>query len=163
MADWRAMQAEDLAGVMAVADQVHPDLPESADVMAEKRRLWPQGAWVLGESGGQVRGYLFAHPWARGTAPALNSLLGAVPDSGALLYIHDLAIDPALRGGGHAARGITQFFATGRAAGFQTAALVSVYGTAPFWGRFGFAPAPIDPAKLRPYGEGALYMTAPLV
>jgi hypothetical protein len=38
--------------------------------------------------------------------------------------------------------------------------LISVYGTAPFWSRFGFVDetATANPAKLAPYGPGARYM-----
>lgn len=38
-------------------------------------------------------------------------------------------------------------------------ALVSVYGAAAFWARFGFARSIEDmPAKLRPYGAQAVFM-----
>jgi hypothetical protein len=44
---------------------------------------------------------------------------------------------------------------------YPTACLVSVYGTAPFWKRFGFVAGPVDEVlaeKLRGYGEDAAYL-----
>jgi len=41
--DWRCAHAEDLDAICAIAAQIHPDLPERPDVLAEKIRLCPGG------------------------------------------------------------------------------------------------------------------------
>ncbi len=44
---------------------------------------------------------------------------------------------------------------------YPTTCLVSVYGTAPFWSRFGFVPEEIDEVlekKLLDFGDEAIYL-----
>jgi len=132
------MTSDDLAAVLAVADQVHPDFPEDPAIFAERQSLYPAGALVL-EREGQVRGYLLSHPWHSGKPPALNSLLGAIPSGADTYYIHDLALLPSERGTGMAGVVIDRITAHARAQGFATMSLIAVNGSIPFWQRFGFA------------------------
>lgn len=44
---WRSARASDLMAISAIAARIHPDLPESPDVFAEKMRLYPDGCRVL--------------------------------------------------------------------------------------------------------------------
>ncbi|WP_349290972.1 GNAT family N-acetyltransferase [Rhodoplanes serenus] len=161
---WRPMTATDLDAVLATAAVVHPDLPESAAVFAERLRLWPAGCFVLDAGGDMtsvpaVIGYVVSHPWRSGAAPALDCLLGRLPDDAATHYLHDLALLPAARGSGAGGRIVTTLAAHARATGFSTLSLVSVGDSAGFWTRQGFAPVD-DPAladKLASYGA-ARYM-----
>ncbi|WP_158617272.1 GNAT family N-acetyltransferase [Falsigemmobacter faecalis] len=155
---WREMREEDLAGVLSLADRVHPDLPESYDAIAEKRRLYPAGCHVLeGGAGSAILGYAISHPIRENAPPALDSFLGDIPPDARQFYIHDLVLDPQLRGGGHARHVIDRLLRG--AADFSSAGLVSVYGTAAFWARFGFAPASgVPPEKLAVYGADAVWM-----
>jgi hypothetical protein len=88
------MQKPDLPALLAVADIVHPAYPEDPAVFAERLNLYPEGCLVL-EQGGKAMGYAVSHPGAYGAPPALNSLLGALPDKPTTYYFH----------GGGAARG----------------------------------------------------------
>lgn len=171
MAAWRPMTAADLDGLLQVADAVHPDLPEGAHVFAERLGLFPAGCLVLGraeeeeEDGGSggsgaVVGYALSHPIRRHAPPALDaSLGGALAPAADQYYIHDVAVLPALRGRGHAAAAVRRLLA-GVAAPYATTALVSVYGTAPFWARFGFRPERVEGMrkKLGAYGDDAVYL-----
>lgn len=158
-ATWREMTVSDIPGLLKVADVVHPELPESAEVFTERVRLFPQGCLALAADG-ELCGYAISHPICRNHPPALDSLLGEIIPDADQYYIHDLAILPSQRGKGAAAEGVGRLLEV--AERFPTACLISVYGTSPFWARFGFASEPIDAAlseKLREYGEDATFMT----
>ena len=153
---WRAMRRWDLTDVAMVAAKVHPELPESVEVFAERLRLFAAGCLVL-ERGGCVIGYAISHPINPNTPPALNAMLGEIPASADQYYIHDIAILPEARGAGQAREAVEVLLRV--AERYRSAALVSVYGTAEFWARFGFTPAAEDmTAKLAAYGADAVYM-----
>jgi len=157
--DWQQTEEDDLDAVLALADRCHPGLPESRAVFAERLALYPQGCLVLrGPSG--VDGYAIAHPIRRHQPPALGSLLGAIAPDADQFYIHDVVVAPERRGGGASTAAILRLLAIG--ADYPSVALISVYGTTGFWSRFGFRRAPEDMAgKLRPYGDGAVFMVRP--
>lgn len=157
MAVWRKLTANDIEGVIRVADEIHPGLPEHAQVFAERVKLFPEGCLAL-EQDGQVCGYAISHPIRQDYPPALESLLGEIASDADQYYIHDLAILPKLRGRGHATECIGQLLAV--AERYPTTCLVSVYGTELFWDRFGFVPEVGEGIreKLRGYGEDAIYL-----
>jgi len=150
------MRAGDLDGVLALADRVHPGLPESRAVFAERLALFPAGCIVLARAGG-VAGYAVSHPIRPAEPPRLDALLGRIPTGATQYYIHDLALAPEARGTGAAAAAVSRLLLA--APPYPTTALVSVYGTAGFWERFGFRKSGEDmAAKLAPYGAGAVFM-----
>jgi GNAT superfamily N-acetyltransferase len=159
MGAWRDMTVHDVQGLLRVADAIHPDLPESEDVFAERVRLFPMGCLVLVE-GGDVCGYAISHPIRHGQPPPLDRLLGEIAPEANQYYIHDLAILPKFRGQGFAAECIAKLLAVAKP--YPTTSLVAVYGTAPFWGRYGFASEPVDEVlseKLRGYGADAAFLS----
>ncbi len=128
-------------------------------MFANKLALFPAGCFVLARNGA-VAGYGIAHPWGLGTIPALDTCLTALPPSPACLYIHDVVVLPAARGRGATAALVSLFEAIARRHRLPSLALVSVYGTYPFWERFGFETAS-EPAladTLQSYGASARYM-----
>jgi GNAT superfamily N-acetyltransferase len=159
MATWREMTDGDIPGVMRVADDIHRDLPETEAVVRERLSLFPEGCFVLVEND-KVGGYIMSFPVRYGKPPALDTLLGGIPPDADQYYLHDLAILPGFRGRGAAAEGIGRVLEVAKR--YPTTCLISVYGTVPFWGKFGFTPEPVDALmeeKLRGYGEGATYLT----
>lgn len=156
---WRPMRTADLPGVMALAAVVHPGFPEREAVFAERLRLFPDGCCVHG--GTEFDGYLVSHPWRAADPPALDTMLGQLPATAAVYYIHDLALHPALRGKG-VAGAILRGLGPARA-GLDGAELVAVNGSVPFWRHFGFEVAnpPGMAAKLAAYGAHAHFMRAP--
>lgn len=134
---WRNITTLDLHAVEAIAAAVHPGFPEDMAVFVERQRRYPEGARLL-ELGGVPSGYVLAHPWRHGELPALNSLLGPMPADADTFYLHDLALLPPARGTGAAAHGVDLMLRHARLAGFATASLVAVNGSAPFWSRQGF-------------------------
>lgn len=160
---WRAMEAADLAAVQTVAAVVHRDFPEDRAVFAERLQLYPEGAFIL-EGGGMVGGYAIAHPWTLGSAPALNSRIGTLPQYSDSFYIHDVALLPSARGSGAARAIVTLLSDRARASGFATLSLIAVGGSQSFWAHCGFHDAsnllPVE--KRASYGETARYMVQDL-
>ncbi len=159
---WRPMTARDVPGAMAVADIVHPTFPEGEAMYHDRLALFPEGCHVLADETDGVVGYALAYPARLGAPPPLDTALGALPEGADALYLHDVALLPAFRGRKLAEQAIGQVLALAERSGLALM-LVSVYGTAPYWSRFGFV-VPDDklpPAKLASYGEGAVYMIRP--
>lgn len=160
-ATWRPLTAADIASLMHVADTVHPGLPESASIFAERVALYPEGCLALVNDRDQLCGYAISHPIKNQQPPALDSLLGKIPSDADTYYIHDIAISPEYQGSGLAAAGIRRLLDLAGAKGFQGTCLVSVYGTEGFWARFGFKGLEVEEAlreKLKGYGEDAVYL-----
>lgn len=156
---WRAVGGDDLAAVIAIAAAVHRDYPEDDAVFAERLRLYPAGFRLLTRDG-VAAGYVISHPWLAGAVPALNSLLGRLPDMPSTYYLHDLALLPAARGGGAAGRGVADLVRQAGESGFGRMSLVAVGGSAAFWRRQGFAPVDVPALreKLASYDADACYM-----
>ena len=56
---------------------------------------------------------------------------------------------------------VQAFMGALQASALHSASLIAIQGSAPYWMRFGFAPAPLTPplaAKLQTYGQGAQYL-----
>ncbi|MBC7637048.1 MAG: GNAT family N-acetyltransferase, partial [Acetobacteraceae bacterium] len=143
-----------LAEVNRIADLAHPDLLERADIPAERLRLYPAGCLVL-DCNGVVFGYAVSHPWRAGKPPALDTLLGALPDRPAHYYVHDLALLPAARGTGAARAAVARLVAVAAQAGLAPISLVAVNTSAGFWQRHGFRVVGAAPAS---YGADAVVM-----
>lgn len=157
---WRPMRADDVDAVAAVAAVAFPDHFEDRACFEERLALFPAGCFVLASTAA-VKGYLIAYPWPLGEIPPLNSPLGRLPEERAALYLHDLALGPAMRGLGHVRPILAQLGEVARTCGARRIALVSVNESASFWQRMGFQPRRGDPAitsKLASYGDDATYM-----
>lgn len=157
------MTADDLDGVVAVARLAFPHHPEDRACFENRLALWPRGCFVLADDQG-VAGYLVAYPWRRDSAPALNSLIDALPQDADRLYLHDLAVHPRARGGGHTRPMVEQLAEQARADRWPAIALVAVNAAGDFWRGLGFhaETPPGMAAKLASYGADALYMVRPL-
>jgi GNAT superfamily N-acetyltransferase len=150
---WRRLRRSDLAGVLAVAAIVHPGYPESEAVLGERLDLYPAGCFGLDGAEG-LCGYLLSHPWHAGRPPKLDTCLGGLPADADTYYVHDLALHPAAQGSGAATAILGHLFAV--TATCPSLSLVAVNGSAAFWRRHGFAPAPGP--DLASYGDDAVHM-----
>jgi ribosomal protein S18 acetylase RimI-like enzyme len=162
-AGWRPMQAGDLDRVAEIAAIGFPDHFEGRDCFANRLDLYPAGCLVL-QGDERIDGYLVAYPWRADAAPALNTLIGAIPEDAGLLYLHDLALDPEVRGQGWSRPAIGAVLALARRTGRTCVALVAVNDAAAFWQGHGFEvrDAAAMAAKLASYGPQARYMTRPV-
>jgi GNAT superfamily N-acetyltransferase len=158
--NWRPMTAADLDAVAEIAAVGFPDHFEGRACFENRLALNPAGCFVLGGEDGAPKGYLIAYPWRPGDAPALNTLVEAIPDDATLIYLHDLALHPDARGGGWARPIVERLAGEAKATGWPALALVAVNDAAPFWERLGFevVDAPEMAAKVASYGPDARYM-----
>lgn len=101
-----------------------------------------------------------AYPWTGDAAPALNTLIAAIPADASVMYLHDLALAPDVRGGGWSRPIVERLARDAGSAGWPALTLVAVNDAAPFWERHGFtiAEPPGMAAKLAGYGPDARYM-----
>lgn len=157
---WRAMMAADLDAVAAIAVLGFPDHFEGRDCFESRLALNPSGCFVLADQDGAPQGYLVAYPWTVNAAPALNTVIATVPEDASVMYLHDLALDPMVRGGGWTRPIVERLATDARAGGWTALALVAVNGAAPFWERHGFTSikAPHMADKLASYGPDVRYM-----
>jgi GNAT superfamily N-acetyltransferase len=160
-ADWKPLEAADMPQVLAIAARLHPELPERLEVLAEKRRLFPEGGRKLVVDGA-FAGYGLAHPWRLNAAPKLNAFLEQLPAAPDCLYLHDVAVLPEGRGRNAAGAYVVYMEGLARALGLGHLALVSVYGTVPLWGKLGFKTVLAGAPSLPSYGPSAFYMFKPL-
>jgi ribosomal protein S18 acetylase RimI-like enzyme len=158
------MVEADLDAVCAVARTAFPNHPEDREVFAERLALSPRGCFVLAAGDEPACGYLIAYPWRLDGAPALNTLIGRLPEAPDVLYLHDLALAPAARGGGHAARIVERLAEQAARARWPAIALVAVNQAVPFWEALGFLPRETSEMrrKLASYGADARYMVRAL-
>ena len=154
---WRPMEAGDLDAVQAVAAEVHPGYPEERAVFAERLRLYPAGC-RMAERGGAVVGYAILHPGRLGQPPALDSLLGGLPEAADCLYLHDVALLAAARGSGLGAAALDHATDLAAREGFAWLALTSTPEARGYWDRQGFTARAEQPAALASYGGGMAYM-----
>lgn len=163
MVHWRKMTHTDLSPVDQVADTVHPAYPEDASIFAERLNLYPPGCLVL-EINQTIQGYAIGHPCLIQYPPALNTLLGHLPQRPDTFHIHDLALLPAARRAGHANAAIAIFIEQAKALALSHMCLIAVGKSLNFWHLNGFEIADRTPvqASLATYGGNAIFMTRPL-
>ncbi|WP_244496035.1 GNAT family N-acetyltransferase [Ensifer sp. Root31] len=156
---WREASLPDLVSVSEIQLVVHEAFPEDDHVLADRLELSPEGCFML-EVGGVTQGYVLSHPWIRRAPPALNAVLGEIPETADTWYIHDLALLPETRGSGAGGNVVPLLADIARSDGYHSMSLVSVNGSRGFWERQGFSVRMDErlASKLASYGEDALYM-----
>lgn len=162
---WRSMRRADLSEVDRLADKIHASFPEDPAVFAERLDLYPSGCFILEGADGAVQGYAVTHPWHFKMPPALNVMLSALPAHPTTYYIHDVALDPIVRGGGAASRVVQQIIQHAQDTSAANMSLIAVNASTGFWARHGFEIFPADAAldtKLKSYEESARFMVRPL-
>lgn len=159
VARWRLMQEADLAEVYDISCVVHPDFPEDPAIFADRLSVFSAGALVL-QGDQQLLGYSFSHPWVQFSAPALNSLLIALPEAADTYYLHDIALLGQARGSGAARQLVELLIETAQAHGFDSLSLVAVNGSQPYWERQGFVVQDVPDLreKLLSYSDDARFM-----
>jgi phosphinothricin acetyltransferase len=165
-ARWRPLLPADLPQTGRIADLVHPAYPEDPAVQADRLSLFPDGCWLAEGADGSVLGYAVAHPAVRQKPPALNTVLGTLPEAADCLYLHDVALLPQARGLGLGRAIVPLLLTVAARHRFDVLALTSVNGTPDFWRAAGFRPVVPDAllaAKLATYDAEAVYMEQPVL
>ncbi|WP_157669602.1 GNAT family N-acetyltransferase [Chitinibacter sp. GC72] len=152
----RNITPTDLPHILRIQSACYPaNLLEDAATFAAKLQFAPHCNWLIALHE-QPLGYLFTHPWAGDTPPALNRGDAAWPAQADRFYLHDLAIDPAGRG---LQLGLTlaqHALDWAKAAGFPLAMLVAVDQADTFWRKLGFTATAAQDARLAQYGNAVL-------
>lgn len=161
---WRPMTEGDLDAVADIALVSFPDHFEGRPMFANRLSLAAQGCFVLAEGDGEPMGYAVSYPWRIDSAPPVNTLIEAIPADADVIYLHDLALSPDVRGGGATRAIVEQLADQARSRGWPAIALVAVNDAVGFWEKQGFAVRenPAVCAKLVSYGPDARYMMRPL-
>lgn len=163
---WHNMQDQDLTTVVAIADQVHLDYPESPAIYAERLQLFAGGCQIARDASGIVHGYAIAHPALLGQPPSLDSMLSALPVAANCLYLHDIALLPSARKFGLGGSLIAYLRLLAQTMQLDYLALVAVNNSAPYWRRQGFTGyAGVDAVlrqKLASYHADAEYLVLDL-
>jgi N-acetylglutamate synthase-like GNAT family acetyltransferase len=160
---WQHMTADDLPAINSLSDQIHLNYPEDPEVFEERFRLYPAGCFMCRRQSEYV-GYAITHPWMRESAPALNSLLGKLPDHADTYYLHDVALRPDVQRSGLGQEIVALIKGHARQHGFPRLSLVAVNNSTDFWRRQGFEvrDVPALREKLLSYDAAAAYMECPL-
>jgi hypothetical protein len=161
-AHWRRTLPDDIAAVGLLSRRLLGPYAEHDFVFEERLALCREGCLTLSD-GVAIGGYVISHPWWRANPPALNTLIGDLPEDADCWYLHDVAVDERFRGAGAVASAVDQIAGLARNKGIGTLALVAVGGAASYWARLGFADVTLDAlrAKLDGYGADAAYMERP--
>ena len=159
---WRPMTADDLEAVVTIAAIGFPDHFEAHECFASRLSVFPDGCFILDSEAG-VEGYLITYPWTTDSAPVLNRCIDALPEDVSVLYLHDLALHPDVRGEGWSRSAMERVLELASRGGWPTVALVAVNEAVRFWQAHGFEvrQTPTMAAKLASYGTDARYMVRP--
>ena len=76
--------------------EVHPGFFETPEVLAERQRLYRNGAYLL-EIGERPAGYVLSHPWPSARCRRSTPCSENCPTDADTYYIHDLALLPVAR------------------------------------------------------------------
>lgn len=166
----RPLALSDLADLLAVQQACYGEgFVESGEVFA-RRLASPVNCSLVLERGGQVCAYLAAYRSRLCKVTPLHGDFGGVhvadPSTAAdgidTLYLHDMAVLPALAGQGLARALLTPLWERAQQEGLHHTALVSVQGSQGYWARHGYTEHVLQDAlqrqHLATYGDGATYM-----
>lgn len=158
--NWRQMYPADIPAILEIQEEAYPWHQEDRAVFEDRLALYPQGCLSLDCEGALV-GYILSHPWNEDAPPPLDAKLGRLPDRPGTYYLHDLALMKSAYGKGHGARVVRHLAETAGAMDYPSMSLIAVNQSAPFWQKHGFAPREVPglDAKMKTYGEGAVFMT----
>lgn len=157
----RAMLPKDLDALLEIQLRCYDEeKQETRESFMSKLLASPKTCFVA-LSGLKVVGYLVAVPAVAGSPVPLNAQGYAAPAKPDALYLHDLAVDPALRGAGVASVLLAPYLQQLKTLGLSYGALTAVNDSSLFWHRHGFrevSPTGISAHHLGAYGHGAQYM-----
>lgn len=161
------MTHEDLPHVLALQHACYrPDFHEPLSAFESKLSASPETCWVVAEGPASIQAYLVCLPMADENYPLLHAPNWQLPSQADELYVHDMAISPALRGRGAARRLLIQAMAHAADQGLPRLSLIAVQGSVAFWAHLGFTTRHATSAplvrKLASFGGDATLMSRSL-
>lgn len=132
----RTLKPADLSAVMAMQERAYvPDLHEPPSLFSNM--IEAKGGIALGSvEKGVMRGYLFAYPVKRTRDDFYHGPSDEFDEG--VIYLHDMAIDPAAQGGGIGKALYEAFETRARELGIHTIIANAIDGRVEFWEKQGF-------------------------
>jgi GNAT superfamily N-acetyltransferase len=160
----RAMSPEDLPQVLALQHLCYqPEFHEPLDAFESKLQAAPDTCWVISNEPASVLAYLVSLPVAGENYPLLHARQWEAAAQADELYLHDMAISPALRGRGGSHKLLQRAIAQAQGLRLPRLSLIAVQNSASFWMRQGFSarqPTSSQVAhKLASFGSDAMLMS----
>lgn len=158
---WMPLNYSDLPRLDAIGKVLHPLFPERLEVIEERFNLFPQGFMKLCDKSGQMVGYGIGYPWLLPLIGPIDAFIGTLPKTPDCLYIHDVALLPVAQGKRLAGACIGHMSQVASDLGVECLSLLSVYGTAQAWQRYGFKviySEELEAGRAK-YGADARYMS----
>ena len=158
MISTRQLRWSDLDRILEIQAAAYPsNLLETGDVFVSKIEHAPE--WCLGADGddGRLVAYVIAFPMSSTVSVGLHEMgIRATADEMPILYIHDMAVDPAAHGSGVGSAILDALKSAAHANGHVVIELVAIEGAISFWETKGFEV--VDAEVYEGYGPGARKM-----
>ena len=157
----RPMRPADLPALLRIQAACYPpSMNEPEAVLRQRLDVAADTAWVT-ETPDGVHAYLFAYRSRLGKLTPLGGGFRVEPD-GDSLYLHDLAVGPALKGRGVGPALVERALQQAAELRLPWSSLIAVQGSLPFWSRLGYRPftrlTAEQAAHLRGYDGEAHYL-----
>ncbi|BCY08405.1 GNAT family N-acetyltransferase [Actinoplanes sp. L3-i22] len=155
----RPIEPGDWPAIVTLEAEAYGKQELSETPEALRSRAHPATSFAL-DLGDRIGGYLLALPYPPGRFPDLARAETTAFRS-TDLHLHDMVIDPDLRGRGWGRRLAQHLIKTGQLLSYEGISLVAVDGAAGFWSSLGFRVQPRVTLPAR-YGPDAVYMSRDL-
>jgi GNAT superfamily N-acetyltransferase len=150
---FRPMRASDLAAAARLQDICYPPALRDSGPALRSRIALRDHCCVVGVAGGDLLGYILAHPWPTMAPPEPDMVLMQPEDGDLIHYVHDLSVDPRWRSSGLGRKLVAMSQAIARRAGLNRSELIAIDGAEPYWRTLGYKPLPIDERIARKVGS----------
>lgn len=157
------LRPDDLAAVVALQAQAYHHIVLETEADFRRKLTFCADACFGFWQHDRLHGYVFSHPGCYLRPPKIGATELTVPQPNCW-YLHDLVVDPSLRGQGVAQQLVRAVIAYAYPH-FSRLCLISLAQASAFWLKQGFVVETADAVlqqKLKEYGEQACYMSKSL-
>lgn len=159
------MSEQDLPEIIRIQSACYTQIePETKESLSAKLYASPASCFVA-TCEDKTIAYLISLPWTFAAPPELNAqhcVLSGMPDC---FYLHDVAVDPDIRGTGVGRLLIERYFRCMQEKRLPRGSLIAIQNSTSFWQNFGFRPVMLTNSlreKLSTYGSDVHYLQVAL-
>jgi len=161
----RKATTADLPSILQIQEECYFEVPlEPSESFAAKLAISPETCFVAW-CNDDIVGYATALPLPYGKIPKIGASKCFISTQADCLYIHDLAVGKRARSKGIGNLFVNAIFEQAQIIKFAQISLVAIQGASSYWAKFNFktvVPTPDLQEQIRPYGDRATYMVAPV-